>query len=740
MSEYFYNKDRNVTGVTPITNLSFSPKQGSSVSFSTTPFEFTNTNKYKTRMGSLNSLKAEYNLSFGLRETEAAQLIDYFESRSGVLPVSLVDSSSFYHPISGFADEFSFSATTNNSFDVGCKIMVDNRSCKTNWSGLSFLQSNLELWKTGESVRKYSVRYFDYDSSNRFNNYFYATQDHDSSIANAPFSTGSFWSQDLFFEHDMETSLSTSPDVGKVDFLGSFPLRIKDKNNIHAVENLTLSFRNAPTEKAKAVLHFLETKFGESRFVYQCPKILRPKVFYSPSWRHTWNYENSHNIEVEMVEDAVGLLNRGANPSLSLIQGGDWSYFNFSIQNESDLVVGAFQNEKKVFLNGANFHNWNNNLAHRVDFFSKVRSFEAVNQGLTYFQAGDASNIGSLNLSKNNILDIDLTSAKKIEFINLSQNSLNNLNLSNLSGVKSINFEKNNISSLNTTNLPSLTGYFGAENPISYSSISGTLDAFVNYGNYSGHFGAENSEIKKSSLGDVSILNWRKWEIKSNNISLPFEPERYSLVAAQYEQESITGISDGQSIFRWNDSFGNYNSSRIVVSDNARPVYLSEELNQRSSLSFNGNSFLLQTGNKSFSSSYGIFAVVKPESSGRMTVYSDRWNRGLTVSGNRLLSKANLTNNFFGELSGNSWNVVGLYSNGTSIMGAVNTLTPTTASKSSNNIVFPGCIGETYEFATGFGASFPFIGQISEVLITSGVSDFSKIMRNLGAKHGLDIT
>ena len=104
------------------------------------------------------------------------------------------------------------------------------------------------------------------------------------------------------------------------------------------------------------------------------------------------------------------------------------------------------------------------------------------------------------------------------------------------------------------------------------------------------------------------------------------------------------------------------------------------------------------------------------------------------------MSKGNLTNNIFGELSGDSWNVVGIYSSGSSISGAVNSQTATSASKSSNNIVFPGSIGVNYNSATGNFANFrPFIGDISEIVITSGVTDFAKMMRDLGAKHGLEI-
>jgi hypothetical protein len=60
-------------------------------------------------------------------------------------------------------------------------------------------------------------------------------------------------------------------------------------------------------------MHFLENKGGYRRFLHYAPSIYnRPKVFYSPSWNHTWKYYNSHDIEVNFIEDPLGVIPTGS--------------------------------------------------------------------------------------------------------------------------------------------------------------------------------------------------------------------------------------------------------------------------------------------------------------------------------------------------------------------------------------------------------------------------------------------
>ena len=750
MSELFYNRDRNVTGVTPITGLIISPKQGSSVTFTTRIYETVFPNKVKARMGqSLNSVKAEYNLMFGSRETEAAQIIDYLESRSGVLPAVLEDVSNIYQTISGFADEFSFSTAANNSFETTCRLVIDNRSAKTNWSGLSFLNFDFQQWQAGETIPKYAIRYFEYDSSNKFNNYFYSTGEHISSAANGPFSTGSFWSQDLFFEQDVAFSVGTQPDIGRVELNGSFPVRITDKKNIHNIESATLRFSNVSTEKAKALLHFAETKFGETKFLYQCPKIYKPKVFYCPTWRHTWNF-STHTVEFDISEDPLGILPRNNSPAITMTQNNGWNDLEFSTYSTNDLSVISYDGGERVSAaNGEVLKHWDDtNVEHTIDVYGPVTGLLVSDHRINSLVVGETSKVKNLSAPRNQLSFADLGSCRKLEHVDLGTNSLTELTVDGLTNLQTIDISSNRISILDITDCQSLTGIRASGNLLSSAQINSHLDALVNFGNYSGNYDVADGEyvdfenndlLSGQGFSDAAILGWRSWSLNFDNAKIPFAPLNYSQVAAQYEQESITGVVGGQSIFTWDDSIGNYNASRFVISDHDRPQYVPASIGQRSALRFNGDSYLTQTISKSFGQTYGIFAVVKPSNSGMMTVFSDRFDRGLFISGNRLRSEANLTDNTFGELSGDSWNVVGFYSDVSGISGAVNSQTPSGAVKSANNLTFPGVIGRTYTGAFGNGAPKAYYGDISEIVITSGVTDFAKMMRDLGAKHGIEI-
>ena len=82
------------------------------------------------------------------------------------------------------------------------------------------------------------------------------------------------------------------------------------------------------------------------------------------------------------------------------------------------------------------------------------------------------------------------------------------------------------------------------------------------------------------------------------------------------------------------------------------------------------------------------------------------------------------------------------------ITGAVNTQTPSTGLKvGSSNLSLPGSIGRNRYgsiciLTTGHDgqAVAPFVGYISEIVVATGEVNFPLMMRDLGAKHGLEIT
>jgi phage-related protein len=118
----------------------------------------------------------------------------------------------------------------------------------------------------------------------------------------------SYWRQDFFFEPDIGIQNSVNLKISKLNLKNSFSQNIKTQKNIAAL-NLTYKFTNITTQKAKAILHFLENKGGYRRFRVNMDSVYnKPKVFYAPSWTHTWKYEDSHDIEVELIEDPMGVI------------------------------------------------------------------------------------------------------------------------------------------------------------------------------------------------------------------------------------------------------------------------------------------------------------------------------------------------------------------------------------------------------------------------------------------------
>jgi len=60
------------------------------------------------------------------------------------------------------------------------------------------------------------------------------------------------------------------------------------------------------------MLHFLENKGGYRRFRHQIPSLYnRPKVFYCQEWKHNWVYQDSHNLDVSLIEDPMGVIPTG---------------------------------------------------------------------------------------------------------------------------------------------------------------------------------------------------------------------------------------------------------------------------------------------------------------------------------------------------------------------------------------------------------------------------------------------
>jgi phage-related protein len=310
----FYNRDSNISGVTAITSLVFNPTYGSRINFKSTYYSYETHNGYYNLIPlSINSLNAEYQLKYQLNESNSQKLINYVENKHGTDLVAFSDPSDFYKTVYGVIDNYSINHVNKNHYEVALAFQVNEAPNLLNWSGMTFVNSILETWKTNQSYEKYDIVYSGV-SSNKLDNYYYCSGDHSSSNSSIDGPTGSAtkWTKYFFFEPDIGLQNDVALKVDKIEFKNSFVQRMKTRTNI-ATTDFSYKFEKASTKKAKAILHFLENKGGYRRFYSDPPSVYNKlKVFYSPAWSHTWNYTDSHDIEVTLTEDPLGIVPTGS--------------------------------------------------------------------------------------------------------------------------------------------------------------------------------------------------------------------------------------------------------------------------------------------------------------------------------------------------------------------------------------------------------------------------------------------
>jgi len=310
----FYNRDVNISGVTSpseLADLSLTPSYGSSVSFSADSNAYVTDNFYFNSIPlSLNSLTAEFNLRYDVNETNARKLVTFFENQSGNKQLEFIPDTRTYKTLSGFCNNYAVNFVNNQHLEFGATISVDGAPTLLNWSGGNFANVTFQGWTPSTSYKKYDV-VFSGVNQNKLDNFFYCSGDHSSNATNSPTGASSAWSQKFFFEPDVGTSNSVGIKADVLNFNNSFKERLKTSNNISTFD-MSYSFSNISDHQLKSMIHFLERKGGYRRFEHQIPSVYnRPKVYYSPSWSHTWVAFNSNNLTVELVEDPLGVIPTG---------------------------------------------------------------------------------------------------------------------------------------------------------------------------------------------------------------------------------------------------------------------------------------------------------------------------------------------------------------------------------------------------------------------------------------------
>ena len=312
MSEdLYYNRDVNLSGVTDINISDYAPSYGSSVSFSANNYSYkTNDNYYNLIPLSINSLTAKFNSRYEVNEEDAQKIVNFFESKSGVNDFSYQPDASIYRALSGYCEGYNVDHINNQHYEVTVDIDISEAPNLLNWSGGTYVSGAWSTFALSQNYEKYDVVYTGI-SSNKLNNFYYCTGDHTSSADNSPTGDNSMWTQEFFFEPDIGVSNSVKFDIDSTNFSNSFKDRMKNRKNI-ATMPISYSYKNISTKQLKSMLHFLENKGGYRRFRHQIPSLYnRPKVFYCQEWKHNWVYQDSHNLDVSLIEDPMGVIPTG---------------------------------------------------------------------------------------------------------------------------------------------------------------------------------------------------------------------------------------------------------------------------------------------------------------------------------------------------------------------------------------------------------------------------------------------
>jgi len=312
MSDSFYDRTTgNISGVNALASLnSIYPAFGSRVSFTSRVNSYETSNGYYSSIPmSVNNLNAKFELRYDLPEQTSQQLVKFLEEKKGQDFIEFNDPSSFYKRLSGTCDNYAVNHINKRHYEVAFSLDVNQASSILNWSGMAFTNATVSTWSNGQSFQKYDIIYSGINS-NKLNNFYYCTETHTASSISldGPTGTQSKWSQSFFFEPDIGLQNDVKMRVNTLEFKNSFIQKINSTKNTSLI-NMRYKFDNIDDRQAKSIMHFLENKIGYRRF-YLTPTSVynRLKVYHCPSWTHTWNYFNSNTIELEIVEDPLGIV------------------------------------------------------------------------------------------------------------------------------------------------------------------------------------------------------------------------------------------------------------------------------------------------------------------------------------------------------------------------------------------------------------------------------------------------
>lgn len=616
----FYNRDRNITGAVPLASFEFDPNYGSSISFSCKNNKIAyNNNTYSLTPSTLNNIVGNCNFSFTVGTGDAQKMMNFFESQSGTGYFAISDNSQIYRTLNGFANSFSIGMQGNNLYNVNLTFAVERNSSFLDWKGMSFVNYDFKTWGTGVYYEKYQPVYFETQKDNLIKNFFYAKQSHTSSYANNP-TNEEFWTQNFFYENEFGLNVDTEPTIDYLNFRNSFTQRIKAQDNIHSFKKLDLSYKNISDFQLKSMLHFLESHLGYMKFRFDCPQIYnRPKIFYAETWSHSWNYKDSNNLTVTLVEDPLGILNQIDTPNVSLYQESSATQITGQALASDGLFLVNYSSQKIAIQNGAFGASPSSKT---TKFYQDLTLLSGSNQKINKISFGQRSNLETGLFTGNSLASINFNGARDIQYLDLRNNSITNFNSNGVTGLKYLNLSGNStLTGISVTQCNQLTGVLLSGTNITNASFSGLLNTISTGNGLSGTIVCpKNVSGNENLLLNVSNLDYKDWNQQYNDLILPFEPTGYVDAGVKsFWYKNTQARETGDPYFLNWQSSREPNAMRQAYSPAPEKWFSPQslEIGQRSTFKFN-ETFLSGSGYNNTGDYLAVFLVAKINSTGDM--------------------------------------------------------------------------------------------------------------------------
>jgi phage-related protein len=278
IEKFNYNRDSITSG--SVLGFTGSPIYGASMQFeaSNSSWRGSNYNQFIMANG-INSIKVS---------------MDYYKNFSG-----------------SHIESYNVKNINNDVYEINLNL-VNNRVSPILKNGMGFI-ADRTLPTSNSTFNKFDVVTGTTGSanSNVYDNYFYLTQSRGSSINQSNISGLSTYTgiaenstRTFFWDPDQQVSVPISHQARVNNFTRSFSQQLNISRNQNRLDQLVLRFSNRREKEAYSILHFLESHLGYRQFVYYYGGGLvnENRVFYCPTWRHTFNYKDSNTIEATFVE------------------------------------------------------------------------------------------------------------------------------------------------------------------------------------------------------------------------------------------------------------------------------------------------------------------------------------------------------------------------------------------------------------------------------------------------------